>query len=102
VDHPLKRTDKIRQTKLAKYGVDHHMKVPEIMDKKKATCLSLYGAREFLFLISIPCLTISGQAPAELAHRPIPAFEKNRAICPQLNEQRGGISVMIIDTHFFL
>jgi hypothetical protein len=46
VDHPLKRTDKIRQTKLAKYGVDHHMKVPEIMDKKKATCLSLYGATQ--------------------------------------------------------
>jgi hypothetical protein len=43
-DHPLQKTIQIKETRLKKYGVDHHMKVPEIMAQKKVTCIELYGA----------------------------------------------------------
>jgi hypothetical protein len=43
-DHPLQQVEKIRATRKQKYGVDHHMKVPEIMAQKKATCVERYGA----------------------------------------------------------
>lgn len=39
--------DKIRKTTLEKYGYAHHLQSPEIIQKRKNTCLELYGDENY-------------------------------------------------------